>query len=201
MRTTTSGPGAPAGLGIVLGGRGGQGILLASEILAEAAVRRGVEVLGSETHGMAQRGGSVVSHIKVGKGPGPLVGQGEADVLISLERVETYRNLPILRNGGACFANFAEADTLDPRVQAYMEKAGISFHRLDADRIAAAAGVPQGCNVVLIGLFASWPSCPFSRDELRAALEAVVPEKFRAKNLEAFERGCAAGKTLLSGAA
>jgi indolepyruvate ferredoxin oxidoreductase, beta subunit len=201
MRTTTSRPGTPAGVGIVLGGRGGQGILLASEILAEAAVRRGVEVLGSETHGMAQRGGSVVSHVKVGKGPGPLVGQGEADVLISLERVETYRNLPILRNGGACFANFAEADALDPRVKAYLEKAGISFHRLDADKIAAAAGVPQGCNVVLIGLFASWPSCPFSRDELRAALEAKVPEKFRAKNLDAFERGCAAGKALLSGPA
>lgn len=188
------------GLSLILGGRGGQGILLASEILAEAALRQGREILGSETHGMAQRGGSVVSHLKLGKGPGPLVASGEADVLISLERLETYRNLAFLKDGGACFANLPSG-AVDPRVKDYFDRRGVSFFGLDADGVATAAGAPQSCNVAMIGLFAAWPSCPFSRDELRSALEAVGPEKFRARNLEVFEQARKAGASQFFGEA
>jgi indolepyruvate ferredoxin oxidoreductase beta subunit len=181
-------------MNIVLGGRGGQGILFATEVLAEAAVRKGSECIASEDHGMAQRGGSVVSHLKIGGAQGPLVAPGDADVLLSLEKTETYRNLRFLKKGGACFANVPAGESLDARVLAHLESAGIGCFCIDADGIAKAAGVPQASNAALLGLFSSWPGTPFTRDEFLAAMAAAGSEKTRKANEAVFGKGAEFGK-------
>jgi indolepyruvate ferredoxin oxidoreductase beta subunit len=182
------------GVNIVLGGRGGQGILFSTTVLERAAVNAGVDVIGSETHGMAQRGGSVVSHLKVGKAHGPLVASGEADILVSLDKTEAYRNLHFLRSGGTCFSSVTEGDEIDPKVASYLEETGIRLFHLDADSIARSLGSPQAANVALLGLLASWPDSPFSEAELTASLKNSGAERFREKNLEVFAEGCRAGK-------
>jgi len=182
------------GVNIVLGGRGGQGILFATAVLERASLDRGADLIGSETHGMAQRGGSVVSHLKVGSARNPLVASGEADILVSLEKTETYRNLHFLKKGGACFANIPEGDELDPRVASFLKESGASFFRLDADGVARGSGAPQATNVALLGLLASWSESPFSKEELEAALGKSGAPRFREKNLEVFRAGYEEGK-------
>jgi indolepyruvate ferredoxin oxidoreductase, beta subunit len=91
---------------ILLVGVGGQGILLASEILSEAAMLAGFDVKKSEIHGMSQRGGSVVSHVRYGKEVfSPIVPEGQGDILFGFELMETYRSLSLLKPGGAVVAN------------------------------------------------------------------------------------------------
>src|SRR5512139_77248 len=91
---------------ILLVGVGGQGILLASEILAETFMLAGFDVKKSEIHGMSQRGGSVVSHVRYGREVhSPIVPEGEGDILFGFEILETYRSLPLLRQGGTVVAN------------------------------------------------------------------------------------------------
>ncbi|MHC5039714.1 MAG: 2-oxoacid:acceptor oxidoreductase family protein [Planctomycetota bacterium] len=182
------------GVNIVVGGRGGQGVLFATAILEGAAVRLGMDVIGSETHGMAQRGGSVVSHFKLGKRRSPLVASGEADILISLEKTETYRNLPFLKAGGTCFANLPEGEAFDAKIAAFLEKARIGCFTLDADALARSLDAPQATNVILIGLFASWPEAPFTREDFLGALETTGAARFRRKNREVFEAGFEAGR-------
>ncbi|MHC4780257.1 MAG: indolepyruvate oxidoreductase subunit beta [Planctomycetota bacterium] len=176
-------------LNIVLCGRGGQGILFATAVLEQAAMSLGLDVIGSETHGMAQRGGSVVSHLKVGESLSPLVASGEADILLSLESTETYRNLHFLSKGGTCFANFPAGVEPDGRVAAFLERNSIPLFRVDADSTARDLGSPQASNVALLGLLGSWTVSPFSADLLREAISKTGAERFRAKNLEVFEAG------------
>ena len=91
---------------ILLVGVGGQGILLASEILSEACMLAGHDVKKSEIHGMSQRGGSVISHVRFGREVfSPIVPEGEGDILFGFELLETYRYLPFLKTGGAVVAN------------------------------------------------------------------------------------------------
>src|SRR5690242_9693465 len=91
---------------ILLVGVGGQGILLASEVLSEAFMLAGYDVKKSEIHGMSQRGGSVVSHVRFGeKVYSPIVPEGEGDILFGFEILETYRSLPLLKKGGTVVAN------------------------------------------------------------------------------------------------
>ncbi|HZV81464.1 MAG TPA: indolepyruvate oxidoreductase subunit beta, partial [Geobacteraceae bacterium] len=91
---------------ILLVGVGGQGTLLASEILSEVFMRAGYDVKKSEIHGMSQRGGSVVSHVRYGSQVfSPVVPEGEGDILFGFELMETYRSLPLLRSGATVVAN------------------------------------------------------------------------------------------------
>src|SRR5512142_2971996 len=91
---------------VLLVGVGGQGILLASEILSETCMLAGFDVKKSEIHGMSQRGGSVVSHVRYGKEVfSPIVPEGEGDILFGFELMESYRSLPLLREGATVIAN------------------------------------------------------------------------------------------------
>ena len=90
---------------LVVAGVGGQGILFATRLLEEAALARGLPVLGAETHGMSQRGGSVLSHFKVGPFRSPMVRRGTADCLLGMELTEAYRNAAYLRPGGLAILN------------------------------------------------------------------------------------------------
>ena len=127
---------------IVLSGVGGQGILFLSRLLAEAAIACGFPVLTSETHGMAQRGGVVVSHLKVGGFDSPLVRSGRADLLLVLKEENVALHREFLTDDGALVINASAPTDAGPRVRVYT---------VDADALALSAGTPHAVNLVLLG--------------------------------------------------
>src|SRR5210317_2071812 len=92
-------------INFVLCGLGGQGILFMTKIIAKTALRKGYNVMGAETHGMAQRGGSVISHLRLGDTRSSLIKSGSAQFLLSLEENEAYRNLPFLAKNGRLYSD------------------------------------------------------------------------------------------------
>ena len=127
---------------VVLSGVGGQGILFLSRLLAEAAIAGGFPVLTSETHGMAQRGGVVVSHLKVGGFDSPLVRTGRADLLLVLKEENVALHREFLADGGTLVVNAPVPTDAGPRVR---------VHAVDADALALSAGAPHAVNLVLLG--------------------------------------------------
>jgi indolepyruvate ferredoxin oxidoreductase beta subunit len=127
---------------IVLSGVGGQGILFLSRLLAEAAIAGGFPVLTSETHGMAQRGGVVVSHLKAGGFDSPLVRAGRADLLLVLKEENVPLHREFLADGGPLIVNAPVPPYAGP---------GVKVHAVDADTLALSAGIPHAVNLVLIG--------------------------------------------------
>jgi indolepyruvate ferredoxin oxidoreductase beta subunit len=127
---------------LIISGVGGQGILFVTRLLAETAIAAGMPVLTSETHGMAQRGGIVISHLKVGDFSSPLVRQGQADGLIALkpENVEIHRSF--LKPEGWIAANSGGKAP---------ETGGVTPVCIDADRLAMALGNPQAVNLIVLG--------------------------------------------------
>lgn len=180
---------------IVIAGIGGQGVLFATRIFTEIAQARGVPVIGSENHGMAQRGGSVTSHLKLGAFQSPLVAEGEADLLLGLDALETHRNLGFLRPTGRgspafCVVNAPDGAAFpDPRVAGALAALGVRVHRCAADAAAQQMGSAVSSNLVLLGFASSLPGFPFPYDEVRRTVEAVSPPGYRPTNAEALERG------------
>jgi Pyruvate/2-oxoacid:ferredoxin oxidoreductase gamma subunit len=123
---------------LVLAGVGGQGVLFATRLLSETAQVLELEFISSEVHGMSQRGGSVVSYLKIGPYESPLVRRGSADVLLAFALDEGYRNLGLLRPGGDCVVNCPNPASLDGEIQAYLEERDVTFRTLDADGLALA---------------------------------------------------------------
>lgn len=127
---------------IVLSGVGGQGILFLSRLLAETAIAGGFPVLTSETHGMAQRGGVVVSHLKVGGFDSPLVRTGRADILLVLKEENVPLHREFLADGGLLIVNAPAPPDAGPRAHS---------HAVDADALALSAGTPHAVNLILLG--------------------------------------------------
>lgn len=179
---------------MILAGVGGQGILFSTRLLAEAAMRDGMGVIGSETHGMSQRGGSVISHLKAGGYSSPLVRAGTADALISFQVDEAYRNLKFLRptagsrDGGALYVNAPAGFPVKP-VADLLSASGIAWSTVDASSAALRLGSPLVSNLVVLGFAADGPSFPISLEQLFAAVEAISPARFRDLNLEALREG------------
>jgi len=176
----------------VLAGTGGQGILLASKIMVQAALRQGLPVLGAETHGMAQRGGSVVAHVRIGECLSPMVLPRSAHLLMALERLEGLRNLAFLRPGALIIANSPDRSFITAEVGDYLERQQAEVVTLDATALAVAGGSIRNVNLVLLGGCAAHRSTPFELDQLRAAVEATVRPKFVAPCSAALEQGHAA---------
>jgi indolepyruvate ferredoxin oxidoreductase beta subunit len=174
---------------LILSGVGGQGVLFATSVFSETALALGYDVLGSETHGMSQRGGSVISHLKVGSYESPLVRQGTADVLLAFDEQEAYRSLSFVRRNGLCFVNSGNGDFWDTGVKGYLLKNGIAAHSFPADELALRMGSPRSANLVLIGYALSLNGVPFHHDQIRETIERITPQRFRQLNLEAFEAG------------
>jgi len=166
-------------LQIIIAGVGGQGVLFAARVLYQLAHQRGEEVFGSETHGMSQRGGSVLSHVKLGDFSSPLIKRGRADLLLGLQTEEGLKNLPMLKEGGVAVIN---APSL-PEVK------GVRLYPLDADRLAQEVGNPRGVNLVLISYAASKGLLPFSQQEIEEAITRLVPPALREVNLKAVQAG------------
>jgi indolepyruvate ferredoxin oxidoreductase beta subunit len=182
---------------ILLVGVGGQGILLASEILAETFMLAGYDVKKSEIHGMSQRGGSVVSHVRYGeKVFSPIVPEGEGDILFGFELMETCRSLSLLNPGGSVIAN----DLRIPPPSVLMGKEsypegladGIrarfsDFLLVDGQKLATEAGNPRAANTVLLGAVSK--RLDIAEEFWLAALRRMVPSKALEINMKAFMMG------------
>jgi len=188
---------------MIISGVGGQGVLLLTRVFSEVALKEGYPIIGSEDHGMSQRGGSVITHLKIGDFDSPLVKKGNADILFSLEKNEAYKTLHYLKpstngqNGGLCFINAANIDFMDPEIKAYLKEKGIEVYIFGADRLAREKGSIQSVNIVMIGLASAHPRFPFSQEKLRGAIERVTPPRFKDLSLGIFDKAFAEGRKLM----
>jgi indolepyruvate ferredoxin oxidoreductase beta subunit len=173
---------------IILCGVGGQGILYAQKVLEAAALEKGERVIGCETHGMAQRGGSVISHLKVGGFHSPMVREGTADCLIAFEKAEAQRNIGFLGSGGLLFAN-AAGGLLPGPLENFVSANGLQVFSLDADAICLERNLKRSLNVMLLGFCAGHDRFPFSEKEIREAIARTSPRPMQEANLQAFEEG------------
>ncbi len=187
---------------IMLVGVGGQGTLLASRILGNTLLAQGLDVKVSEDHGMSQRGGSVVTYIKYGdKVFSPVIEKGEADVIVSFEKLEAARWLPYLKKGGKLITNTQQVEPM-PVVTGTMEypadiiekisAKGIDITALDALALAEEAGSSRAVNVVLMGVLSK--TMEFPEESWKTALQECVPAKALEINRKAFALGEAYGK-------
>ena len=185
---------------ILIVGIGGQGTILASNILGEACLIENRHIRGAETHGMAQRGGSVESHIRIGGEFGPMIAPGQADLLISFDLLEALRYSHYLKKGGKMVVNShlvlptsVFTQKLTPPANADII-AALKKHDhclLDADALAAEAGSPLSANVVMLG--AASGAIPLKPESLLEAVKRLVPKKTVEINVKAFESGRKAG--------
>jgi indolepyruvate ferredoxin oxidoreductase beta subunit len=159
---------------IAITGRGGQGVLFLTRILTECALDLGLEVIASETHGMAMRGGSVISTVKAGPFRSPLIRGGQADVMLVLDEgsMETFSHL--LSTNGKLFLN---------------SPASRSHLSIDATGLAAKAGSPLMANLVLLGFALTHNGlfCDYPLTE--SVIRRISPERFREANLNALKLG------------
>jgi indolepyruvate ferredoxin oxidoreductase beta subunit len=187
---------------ILIVGIGGQGTILASNILGEACLMEGRHVKGAETHGMAQRGGSVESHIRIDGLFGPLIPPGHADLLISFDLLEALRYSHYVKKGGKMVVNHQMVLPTSVYMQnlvvpsqdeiiAALKKYSLCL--LDADTIAEEAGSPLSQNVVMLG--AASLSIPLKPESLLEAVKGLVPKKTVEINVKAFEMGRESGRT------
>ena len=184
----------PMGVNCLIAGVGGQGTVLAARILCAAAMTAGFDVRGSETIGMAQRGGSVTSHVRMGKDiASPLIPLGRADVILAFEPGEAARARGYLKPGGT----FIVCDRpLPPVIKGDYDGAATTLwlkqhcgaHILSGEDIIRNCGA-RSLNIALIGAAAACGAFPFGLAELEAALTEKINEKFLAMNMAALNYG------------
>jgi indolepyruvate ferredoxin oxidoreductase beta subunit len=180
---------------VMLAGVGGQGTILAADVLARTAVAAGLDVKLSEVHGMAQRGGSVDTVVRFGDNiASPITDHGRADHLVAFEMIEAARQIPYLRPGGRLLVNSRTMDPLpvligdlEPPigVEAALVNEGAIF--IDAEELACEAGSPKSANIVLLGALSTGLHFPL---ELWVdVITRRVPPATVEYNLRAFELG------------
>lgn len=188
---------------MVISGIGGQGVLLLTRIFSAYALREGYNLIGSEDHGMSQRGGSVLTHIKIGDFRSPLVRRGDADILISLEKDEAYRTIHYLRpascarEGGLCFINAQDPNFLNPKIKEYLNANGIEVFVFFAANLAKEMGMIQSINIALLGFATAHPRFPFTHEKLKDAIKEVTHPKFLEVNIRIFEKGFLEGRRVI----
>jgi indolepyruvate ferredoxin oxidoreductase beta subunit len=186
---------------IVIAGVGGQGVILMSELLGNAAVADGLNVRGSEVLGMAVRGGSVSSTIRLGdEALAPLAPAGKADVLVGMEPSETLRNISYLSESSLLIVNtekvipftvsslggvYPEMDVILEK----LEKATRNIVRLNATKIAGEAGSTQSANVTMLGALFGQGQLPIKIETIKAEINARFSEKLAPVNIRAFDMG------------
>ncbi|HHW28067.1 MAG TPA: indolepyruvate oxidoreductase subunit beta [Syntrophomonadaceae bacterium] len=183
---------------IMLAGVGGQGILLASRILTSGLLKAGFDVKSSEVHGMAQRGGSVVTQLSYGKKVySPISGAGAVDLLVTLEKLEALRYVHFLKKNGSLLMNAKEIPSLPVLIGAAEYPADIeerlssypiSLYTIDADREAEKLGNLKVMNVVLLGAMVKLAGLSELVDWPSVVAESVKPA-YREINLKAFTAG------------
>lgn len=180
---------------VMLCGVGGQGTILAADVLAKTAAAVGLDVKLSEVHGMAQRGGSVDTVVRFGDEVfAPITDPGGADHLVAFEMTEAARRLPYLKPDGRLLVNTRVIDPLPVLIgavppaadlESLLDREGAVF--IDADAVACEAGSPKSANIVLMGALSV--GLPFPLDTWREVIASRVPPKTLEENLRAFELG------------
>jgi len=182
---------------VLMVGVGGQGAILASKILAQVAQDQGFEVKVSEIHGMAQRGGSVVTHVRIGdKVHAPIISEGQADVILAFEQLEALRWVHYLKPGGTMVINDQTIAPVPVILGLQKYPAGIIAEikkrvpdtvAVNALDMARQSGNDKATNVVLMGVLAG--RMEIAKEAWLTALEKKVPAKFLEINKKAFELG------------
>jgi indolepyruvate ferredoxin oxidoreductase beta subunit len=188
-------------LDIVLVGVGGQGTLLAAEILGTAAVKDGLNVRVSEIHGMAQRGGAVTSDVRIGeKVLASTVMDGQADVLLGFEPLETLRNLKyvsektliIMSDERIAPTELAAKNKTYPSMKEILDKIRRFTKNVtvvETRKLTEEAGSSLTRNIVMIGALAAFGKLPIKKESLLETVQELVPAKHLDKNVKAFELG------------
>ncbi len=182
---------------LLFSGVGGQGVLLASEVIAVLAMNQGWDVKKSEIHGMAQRGGSVVSFVRISEDRvfSPTIPLGEATHLVSFEELETLRYLNYMSPEGLVIMNMQQVNPMTvlsgdftyPQNAAELIEERLRLIKVDGVRLAQQAGNAKAVNTVLLGVLSK--NLPFSEDVWIETFKEVVPPKILSLNIEAFRLG------------
>ena len=182
---------------IMIVGVGGQGSLLASKLLGKLLSNEGYDVKVSEVHGMSQRGGSVVTYVRYGdKVYSPIIDKGEADFIVSFEKLEALRYAPYLKKGGKIIVNTQEIDPMPVITGAaeyphesleHLAALGVDIDAIDALTPALEAGSSKATNIVLMGRLSK--NLDIDKEKWLAALRESVAPKFVEMNEKAFELG------------
>ena len=182
---------------IVLCGVGGQGTVLASRLISAAAMAKGIPVMSAETIGMAQRGGSVFSHLRLGEDVySPMIAKGEADLILAFEPGEAVRMLPYLKEGGQVVVSSRpvmpvtatlsgasySAEEMISFLQAHVKKLMV----VDAEKALQDVGSPKVLNLILLGAALKSDALGLTEDEIKAAILQKIPEKFHELNFRAL---------------
>jgi len=182
----------------MIAGVGGQGTVLASKLIAAAAMKHGYDVRTTETIGMAQRGGSVVSHVRIGDNMySPLIPLQKADALIAFEPAEAVRQLPYLRADGLLIVcdSAVKPIATPPGAPAYEAAAMIAYLKAHVQRLAVIDGrrlIAQSAktlNVALLGAAAQSGIFPFDADTIPEVIPEMLPQRFWEMNIQSFELG------------
>lgn len=190
-------------LNVIITGVGGQGNVLASQILGRAAVAKGLQVTIGETFGLSQRGGSVMSHIRISgeKQYGPLIPPNKADVIVGLEPLETIRILPeygndhttLLINSRPIYPlNVIAGDVRYPSpewIRSVIAETGTTLYWLDATPLAVELGGPIMLNMIMLGALCELPFVPLEKGDLEGVLSSLFPEPKLKANFRALEMG------------
>ena len=184
-------------INVLIVGVGGQGTLFAGKVIGEVAEKSGLSVKQSEVHGMAQRGGSVVTYVRIGDPViSPLIEKGEADLIVAFEQLEALRWIGFLKPNGLVIVNEQKISPMPVIIGAAkypadvfdrMDRAGVQTVRVDAPAIAAQSGNPKAVNIVLLGMLAK--RLPMARELWLDAIAAKSPAAFVTANQEAFNEG------------
>ena len=182
---------------IVLCGVGGQGTVLASKLISAAAMEKGIPVMSAETIGMAQRGGSVFSHLRMGENLySPMIGAGEADLILGFEPGEAVRMLPYLRPQGQVVVSSRAVMPVTATLSggSYRGEDMIEYLRahvthltvVDTEAALAAVGSAKVLNLILLGAALAKGALGLTREDLEHAIRARIPEKFHQLNFRAL---------------
>ena len=188
-------------LDLVFTGVGGQGVVVLSDIFCEAAVIDGLDVAKAEIHGMAQRGGSISAHVRIGdKILSPLIEQGKADIIVGFEVLETARGLPMLKPDGTVVVNTkfippsgaisspSKPLKMEELISLVRKKASKIFE-IDGGGIANKLGNPLVVNTVLLGAVSALAEMPINEKSFKQAIAERLKEKYIELNLRAFQLG------------
>lgn len=188
-------------LNIVFSGVGGQGIIAASDVYCEAALLDGFDVAKAETHGMAQRGGSIITHVRIGEDvSSPLIEAGSADIIVGFEVLETVRALPLLHRHGKVIMNtkyIPPSTVIQGLVKApvreelfnLVEKTARLVYKVDGVRLAQDAGNVLVMNTVLLGALLAISENPLKEESLKKAISSRLKAKYRKANFKALALG------------
>lgn len=181
---------------IVICGVGGQGIILASNVLCHAAFLEGNDIKKSEVHGMAQRGGSVITHVRIGdKVYSPLIEQGNSDIILAFEKLEAVRYIHFLKKGGTAIINdrkippmsvLTGAASYPADIKPILNRHGKTYY-IDAEKVALELGNIRTVNIILLGVLSNF--LHFTKKSWKKSIVNNVKKKFIDLNIAAFDRG------------